>query len=75
MKKGLLLSLLVLMGAASSLAQFSQATIRQIQQVPLDSLLVADQLQRSVNARWTLQRKSWLSSSGVGTLKLVTWQP
>ena len=64
MKKGLLLSLLVLMGAASSLAQFSQATIRQIQQVPLDSLLVADQLQRSFNSRWTIQTSPLFKATG-----------
>jgi hypothetical protein len=44
-------------------AQYPQVTIKQIQQVPLDSLLVADTLAglsaNANNARWTLQTSSY----------------
>ncbi len=37
-------------------AQIPEVTIKQFQQVPFDSLLLADQLQNNTPARWTLQR-------------------
>jgi len=42
----------------SSFAQFPLTTLRQIQQVPAESLLVADGLQNNKPSRWTLQKSS-----------------
>lgn len=57
MKKFLPILLMALM-AATSWAQFPHVTLRQIQEVPQDSLLLADQLQ-NVTSRWTLQRSPY----------------
>ncbi len=45
----------LLLLAVSVQAQFPEVTIRQIQERPLDSLLIADTLTINVNSRWTLQ--------------------
>jgi hypothetical protein len=44
-----------LLWAAHLEAQVPHVTLRQIQEVPYDSLVVADSLQNTVPARWTLQ--------------------
>ncbi len=49
------LFVLALICAASAIAQYPEITIRQMQEVPLDSLLLADTLQLTNPARWTLQ--------------------
>lgn len=57
--KALVVSLVLLFVLASSMeAQYPTYTIRQIQEVPLDSLRVLDTLQRTALgiARWTAQR-------------------
>jgi len=54
MKKKLLLIFMCL-GISFLSAQFTKRTIKQIQQVPLDSLLKADSLGIGANSRWTLQ--------------------
>lgn len=41
---------------AGLMAQIPDVMIRQVQQVPFDSLVLADALQNTVPARWTLQR-------------------
>ena len=55
MKRLLFLEGLVLFYTFGMFAQYPNATLRQIQEVPRDSLLLADTLQSSVPARWRLQ--------------------
>ncbi len=59
MRRLLLLLALVAGGVLSLFAQYPHVTVRQLQEVPMDSLLIADTLKNfSVNtnqARWTLQ--------------------
>ncbi len=66
MKKLFLFALLALWGSAA-LAQFPHVTIRQIQEVPLDSLKVADTLagfdNNSTQARWTLQTSPYVGDT------------
>jgi hypothetical protein len=50
-----LILLMILMMASMALAQYPQVTIRQIQEVSLDSLLLLDSLQCNPPSRWTLQ--------------------
>jgi hypothetical protein len=50
-----LILLIVLAMISITLAQYPQVTIRQIQEVPLDSLLLLDTLQCNPPSRWTLQ--------------------
>ena len=47
--------LILLCLATMAFGQYPEITIRQMQEMPLDSLLVADTLQNTVPARWTLQ--------------------
>ena len=54
MKRGLLVLLSAIFIGLPTFAQ-QNITIRQLQQVPLDSLLRADTLQNSIPTRWTLQ--------------------
>lgn len=56
MKKSILLLTALFAVVLMSEAQIPEVTIKQFQQTPFDSLLVADQLQNTVPARWTLQR-------------------
>jgi hypothetical protein len=49
-----ILAALVLLSQLAA-AQFPNATLRQVQEVPLDSLRVADTLTVNQNIRWTLQ--------------------
>ncbi|MFN0158322.1 MAG: T9SS type A sorting domain-containing protein [Bacteroidota bacterium] len=56
MKRLFLFALLVLAGIAEMHAQIPHISIRQFQEAPFDSLLLADVLQNSVPSRWTLQR-------------------
>jgi hypothetical protein len=60
-----LLSILVVVAVAAtiSFAQYPRVTIRQIQEVPADSLLKADTLQNSVPARWTLQASPYVGDT------------
>jgi hypothetical protein len=46
---------LTLMMTSMVTAQFPAVTVRQIQEVPLDSLLILDSLQCTVSSRWNLQ--------------------
>jgi hypothetical protein len=55
MKSLVLIATCLLAFTLQSLAQYPHVTVRQIQQVPLDSLLRADTLQNTQPARWTLQ--------------------
>jgi len=55
MKRILLWLVLAMATTLPSLAQYPNVTIRQIQEMPLDSLLVADSLQLIGTPRWTLQ--------------------
>jgi hypothetical protein len=50
----LLCAALILANVAG--AQIPSVTLRQVQQVPFDSLVLADALQNTNPARWTLQR-------------------
>ncbi len=56
MKRFLLVTALVVLGLAQAFSQYPLRSIRQIQEVPLDSLRVLDTLQRTNLSRWTLQR-------------------
>ncbi len=53
--KRLLTALVLVLFALDAQAQYRTVSIRDIQRVPLDSLLACDALQNSNNARWTLQ--------------------
>ncbi|MGA9118815.1 MAG: T9SS type A sorting domain-containing protein [Bacteroidota bacterium] len=59
MKKTLLAIVVLSVWVGTALAQYPHVTISQIQQVPMDSLLIADTLSgfsaNSAQARWTLQ--------------------
>lgn len=55
MKRLLLLFALIAMAVGTMQAQYPLVTIRQIQEVSLDSLRVLDTLQRTQTNRWTLQ--------------------
>ena len=59
MKKLILAAVLFTLFLSQGEAQYPLVTIRQIEQVPFDSLLVADALQRTAPARWTLQRSPY----------------
>ncbi len=52
-----LLSSIALWQAVSQ--QYPLVSIRQIQEISIDSLLLADTLQRTANSRWTLQRSPY----------------
>ncbi|MBI2620061.1 MAG: hypothetical protein HYW57_08275, partial [Ignavibacteriales bacterium] len=53
--------------AKALLAQgpYRTVTIREIQEVPLDSLFLADQLQNTQPSRWTLQTSPFLATTTV----------
>ncbi|MGA9116793.1 MAG: T9SS type A sorting domain-containing protein [Bacteroidota bacterium] len=53
--KRLTLTLALCMWAGVLSAQYPEVTLRQIQEVPLDSLRRADTLQNTLPSRWTLQ--------------------
>ncbi len=55
MKRTLLFVVLIGLWVVDASAQYPRVTIRQIQQVSAESLLVADGLQNNKPARWTLQ--------------------
>jgi hypothetical protein len=66
MKKLVLVSLIVLAAASSGFAQtFAPTTIIKIQQVPIDSLKLADQLGIGAGARWLLQASPLTNRKGV----------
>jgi hypothetical protein len=83
MKKLVLVSLLVLAAASSAFAQsFPLKTLIQIQQVPIDSLRLADQLGIGAGARWLLQaspfcnrNNAYYKDSTVSVVALVTVPP
>ena len=56
MKRMLLVLAFVAFCVVDLMAQFPRVTIRQIQEVSMDSLIVADGLQNNKPARWTLQK-------------------
>jgi len=45
----------LLLVSLQAAAQYPEVTIREIQEVPLDSLIIADSLQNTIPQRWTLQ--------------------
>ena len=59
MKKLLLLAVVLALSSAATLAQYPRLTVRQLQEVPFDSLRIADTLTNfganSVQPRWKLQ--------------------
>ncbi len=55
MKRLALVVTLLLAGLVQSSAQYPLLTIRQIQEVSIDSLLMLDTLQRTQLSRWTAQ--------------------
>jgi hypothetical protein len=67
MKKVLFLTLAIIAGVASAWAQYPHVSIAQIQQVPVDSLLVADTLSgfsaNSAQPRWTLQTSPYMGDT------------
>ncbi len=66
MKKILLVALIVFAAASSAMAQtFAPKTIIQIQQVPIDSLLLADNLGIGAGSRWLLQASPVTNKKGV----------
>jgi hypothetical protein len=64
MKRMLLVVTLMACCVVQVFAQYPNVTIRQIGEVPMDSLLLADNLQNTQPLRWTLQKSplmSWAS--------------
>lgn len=59
---GIVLSIISLLSSFSQ-NQYPLRTIREIQYKPTDSLLLADQLQNSIPARWTLQSCNYLGDT------------
>ena len=55
MKKLSLLAMVLMLGLCESFAQYPIITVRQMQEQPQDSLLLADNLQATQAPRWTLQ--------------------
>ncbi|HEX9657212.1 MAG TPA: hypothetical protein VGB89_09920, partial [Bacteroidota bacterium] len=61
----------LLLGVVAAQAQFPEVTIRQVQEVPLDSLLIADTLTININSRWTLQSSPLFQDTVVVTALCV----
>ncbi len=59
MKKWVLLMVVLLLASLEAFAQFQFRTIREIQEVPVDSLRSLDTLQRTNLALWTRQRSRY----------------
>jgi hypothetical protein len=59
MKRFALLAMLALFGVIELFAQYPLRTIRELQQVPLDSLRRLDTLQRTVLSEWTKQHSRY----------------
>jgi len=72
MKKLPLLCAMILLAAMSGQAQYKQVTIREIQQVPLDSLKVADALQNNFPSRYPLQASPLMRNKATGAGDTVT---
>lgn len=64
MKRLMLIAVLVLLGVWQAFAQYPVISIRQLQEQPPDSLLLADALQGTQAARWTLQASPRMRHSG-----------
>jgi hypothetical protein len=67
MKKTLLIAVLLCAWAGMGLAQYPHVTVSQLQQVPMDSLLIADTLSgfgaNSTQVRWTLQTSPYMGDT------------
>lgn len=80
MKRYLLIFTLLVAVVGQNFAQYPNVTIRQIQQVPLDSLLRADTLQNTQPSRWRLQTSPRYQDTVTVTAVCVVpayprWQP
>jgi hypothetical protein len=60
--KNALTTVMLLLGTVFAFAQYPNITIRQMQEMPLDSLLLADTLQ-NIGARWRLQTSPYLGDT------------
>ena len=62
---------LLLLAGGSAAAQYPQVTLRQVEEVHLDSLKLADSLQLSQQSRWTLQASPLLGQTVTITALVV----
>lgn len=70
------LSLILVLGfTVEAQRQYPYKTIREIQFVPLDSLLVADQIQNSQPTRWKIQTSSFFRGDTVKIVGVCTVPP
>jgi len=72
MKRLPFLCAIFVLAAVSGLAQYKQVTLRQIQEVSLDSLKVADLLQNRFPSRYTLQTSPLMRNKTTGAGDTVT---
>jgi hypothetical protein len=70
MRRMLTIAMLLCM-ASIAFAQYPEITIRQMQEVPLDSLLVADTLSNPNTLRWTLQASPYYRDTVTVTAVVV----
>jgi hypothetical protein len=63
MKRLLAIIGLVVAFGSSSFAQYPTITLRQMNEVPIDSLVLADSLQNSQPGRWTLQTSPYMGDT------------
>lgn len=63
MRTMILLAALVTILNVTTLAQYPTVTLQQINQVPMDSLRLADSLQSTQPARWTLQTSPYMGDT------------